>query len=220
MASELGKHEGMYPLNRNELLIRRPPARLAPAPRPPRPALAAHARRLSHLGRGNHAAADPGRRGDSLLPALSRALPRYRHARRRAAGRGAAAVERPGLLLARAQPAARGAAGARAPRWPVSARASRHRGAARHRALDRGGDRGVRLRHARRDSGRQRQARARAAFRRRRISGRQARREPPVAIGGGATAVARHRSLHPGNDGSGSDAVHARQASLQRLPAR
>ncbi len=129
-------------------------------------------------------------------------------------------MERPGLLFARAQPAARGAAGEGSPRRRVPARARRHRSAARCRTLDRGGDRRIRLRHARRNSRWQRQARARAAFRRRRISGRQARGEPPVATRGGATAAARHRSLHPGNDGSGSDAVHARQAPLQRLPAR
>ena len=51
--------------------------------------------------------------GDSLLRALSRALSRRRSARRGAAGRGAAAVGGPGLLLARAQPARAAAHGRR-----------------------------------------------------------------------------------------------------------
>ena len=120
-------------------------------------------------------------------------------------------MERARLLLARAQSAARGATGGGAPRRRVSARAHRDRGAARHRALDCGGDRRIRLRHARRDSGRQRQARAGAAFRRCRLPGREARRKAPVATGRGAVAAARDRALHPGDHGSGGDAVHARQ---------
>src|SRR5438128_7036833 len=44
--------------------------RLAEAARPPRPALAEHARRLPHLAVRNHAAADPGHRGAGLLRAF------------------------------------------------------------------------------------------------------------------------------------------------------
>ena len=74
-------------------------------PRPPRPAVAGHARPLPHLALGGDAAADAGERGDSLLRALPGQLSDGGGARRGVGGRGPAAVERAGLLRARPQPA-------------------------------------------------------------------------------------------------------------------
>src|SRR5690349_4771759 len=81
--------------------------------RPPqtRPALARHARPVPHLGLGNHAPADPGGDGDSLLSALAGSLSQSDGAGRGAAAGCAGRLGRPGLLLARSQPASRGAAG-------------------------------------------------------------------------------------------------------------
>src|SRR5258707_13057875 len=74
-------------------------------PRPARPAVAANARSLRHLDFRSDAAANAGGRGDPLLSAVPRTLPR-----RCIAGAGSGAgtarvVERPGLLFARAQSA-------------------------------------------------------------------------------------------------------------------
>ena len=73
---------------------------LASRARPPRPALAGHARPVPRLAVGDHAAADAGRDGDALLPALPRPLSRRRRAGRGAARRRDGAVERARLLRA------------------------------------------------------------------------------------------------------------------------
>src|SRR3954471_15757065 len=72
--------------------------RLAAPPWPPRPAVAGHARPLPHLALRGDAAADPGERRHPLLRALPAPLPHRGSTRCRDAGRGAAALERAGLL--------------------------------------------------------------------------------------------------------------------------
>ena len=72
--------------------------RLAAPPRPPRAAVAGHARPVPDLALGGHAAADPGRGGNPLLRALPGPLSRRAGARRGAPGRSAASMERAGLL--------------------------------------------------------------------------------------------------------------------------
>ncbi len=91
--------------------------------------------------------------------------------------------------------------------------------AAGHRPLHGGRDRGVCRRRTRGDPGRQRQAGICARVRHRRLSGRQAGRRPDVAPRRGLAAAAGDRSLYPGPDGPGRDAVHAQQAVLRALPA-
>ena len=76
--------------------------RLAAPARPTQPAVAGHARPLPHLAVGGDAAADAGERGDSLLRAFPGQLPDGEGARRGVGGRGPAAMERTGLLRARA----------------------------------------------------------------------------------------------------------------------
>ena len=133
---------------------------LAAPARPPRPAVAGHARPLPHLALRGDAAADPGRAPSfRTTSASSRRYPTVRGARARASrSEVLRALERPRLLRARPQPAPRGAS--RSPQRRLSAHRGRDRRAARRRALDRGGDRRVRLRRARRDPRRQREARA------------------------------------------------------------
>src|SRR6267142_537713 len=72
-------------------------------------ALAANQRSLSHLAFGNYAAADARGRSDSLLRAISCAIPGCSGAGCGAAGRSVAAVVRTRLLQPRAQSATRGA---------------------------------------------------------------------------------------------------------------
>ena len=60
---------------RGDAGIRTAHHRLAARARPPRSALAAHARSLPDLGLGNHAAADAGRDGRSVLRAVHGAFP-------------------------------------------------------------------------------------------------------------------------------------------------
>src|SRR5580765_3269281 len=74
------------------------------------PALAGHARSLSHLALRSHAAADPGEHGDPVLRALHPEIPDAAGARARKRRASAGALERPRLLRARPQPASRGAA--------------------------------------------------------------------------------------------------------------
>ena len=120
--------------------------RVAEDPRPPRPAVAGHARSLPHLAVGDHAAADAGRGGHSLLRAFPRALSGHREPGGRHRRRGARAVERPGLLRARAQSAPRRAGDRRTTRRRVPARLRRHRRVAGHRPLDGGRHCRVRVR--------------------------------------------------------------------------
>src|ERR1700730_10955188 len=70
-----------------------------------RPSLAAYQRFVPHLAFGNHAAADTRCGRDSLLRALSGAIPRRECARHRAAGRSVATLVGTWLLQPRAQPA-------------------------------------------------------------------------------------------------------------------
>src|SRR5882762_10829612 len=79
-------------------------------------ALAADQRSLSHLAFGNYAAANACGCGDSLLRAISCAIPGCSGAGCGAAGRSAAAVVGARLLQPCAQPAARGA-GNRCEAW-------------------------------------------------------------------------------------------------------
>ena len=93
------------------------------------------------------------------------------------------------------------------------------RDVARHRSLHGGGDRRVRVRRARRDPRRQRQARARTPRRHRRLSRRAARAGAAVARGRAALPARRHRALHAGHDGSRRHGVRA-PAALPRVPGR
>ena len=91
--------------------------------------------------------------------------------------------------------------------------------AARHRPLDRGGDRGVLLRRARRDPRRQRQARARARARLRRRPRRGARRARAVGRRDARCCRARGIELvHAGADGSRRDGLRDALAALPALP--
>ena len=131
-----------------------------------------------------------------------------------------AAVERPRLLQPRAQPAplragGRGRARRRFPRIERGAR-----GAARHRPLDRRGDRRLLLRRARGDPRRQRQARADAL-----CSASTAtwpsRRNERDAVGTRRPRCCRqrrHRGLHAGPDGPRRDVVPRARAALPALP--
>src|SRR5947208_4500176 len=92
----------MRPLESGCVEIRKRPDRLARQARPARPAVAGHDGPLSHLALRGDAAADPGERRDPLLRALPAPLSRRRGAGRGFGGRGAAIVERAGLLRARA----------------------------------------------------------------------------------------------------------------------
>ncbi len=197
------------------------PARraLAAPARPPRTALAGNARRLPHLAVRSDAAADAGQHRARLLRALPRALPRRALARRRAAGRRARAVERPGLLQPRAQPAPLCAGGRGRAWWALSAQRRGARPAARHRPLDGGGDRRLRLRRARRDPGRQRQARADARARLRRRPGARRRGARAVAGRDRAAAGARHRGLHPGADGPRCRRLPDAAPAVRAVPA-
>src|SRR3989449_654580 len=159
------------PLESGRACFRKPSHRLAAPSRAQRASLAGHAGPIPHLALGSDAAADAGGGGHSLLPALRVPLSRRAGARSRGRGRGAAALERPRLLCPRAQPASgRSKARLRA-RRQIPGFGRRDRAGSRHRALERRGDRGVRLRPPRCDSRRQRQARARALLRRRRLAG-------------------------------------------------
>nr|GEU28520.1 hypothetical protein [Tanacetum cinerariifolium] len=191
--------------------------RLAKTAWPPRLALAEHARRLPGLAVRNHVAANPGLRRARLLRAFPRALS---HAARsgRSAGRGRdGAVERPGLLHARAQLAQVRAVRGGQVRWRVPVRSIPAGRAARHRPLDRCGDLGVFQRHPRSHHGRQRQARVRARVRHRHLSRRAQDRGSHVAPRRGAAARRRHRSVHAGADGPGRHAVHAQQSGVRAL---
>ena len=125
------------------------------------------------------------------------ALSRRARAGRGAARRRARAVERPGLLQPCAQPASLRAGGrgaSTAARFPRSSAALA--AAARHRPLDRRGDRRLLLRRARRDPRRQRQARADARARLRRRPRRRARTSASCgqqATGAAARATASRR---------------------------
>ena len=142
--------------------------RLAAPARPPRPAVAGHARPLPHLALGSDAAADPGRRRHPLLRAISARIPdrRARWPRRRrtkCCGSGAGWATTRAAATCTRRPS-------RSPTDGFPRTRRRDRRAARRRPLDRGGDRRVRLRRARRDPRRQREARARAPLRRRRAT--------------------------------------------------
>src|ERR1043166_2453725 len=75
-----------------------------------RPALAAHARSLRDLDFGDHAPADAGQDGDSLLAAVDGALAWYRGTGRGSTGKRAQALGRTGLLRPCSQFAKGGAA--------------------------------------------------------------------------------------------------------------
>ena len=90
--------------------------------------------------------------------------------------------------------------------------------AARHRPLDRRGDRRVLLRRAGGDPRRQRQARPGAGARVRRRPGRGRRRARALERGDRAAAGARHRGLHPGPDGPRRDDLRRPRAALPALP--
>ena len=130
----------------------------------------------------------------------------------------ARALERPRLLPPRASPACGGRRDRRGVRRPLSARCRHDRHVARHRPLDGGGDRGLRVRRTRGDPRRQREARARAPSRRRRLSGCAESRGEALVDRGVAAAGARDRDVHAGADGSRRDALHARGAALRRCP--
>ena len=82
--------------------------------RPPRPAVAGHARPVPDLAVRDHAAADAGRDGAPVLRALPRRVSRRARARRGAARPRARALERARLLPPRASSARGGAGGRRA----------------------------------------------------------------------------------------------------------
>ena len=148
-------------------------------------------------------------------------FPDVARARRRAARRRARAVERPRLLQPRAQPASLRAGGGR----PSTAARFRARSAelaraARHRPLDRGGDRRVLLRRARRDPRRQRQARADARARASTATSRR-RAQRARAVGRRRRAAARSsdiEALHAGADGPRRDGVPGALAALPAVP--
>src|SRR5438067_1740465 len=91
-------------------VFRRKTRRLAAPARPPRPALAGHARSLSHLARGSDAAADAGRCGDSLLRALPENFSGCERFGCGVAGRSPASLERVRLLREREESASGGEA--------------------------------------------------------------------------------------------------------------
>src|SRR5205809_978844 len=139
----------MPPLESGRARFRKPSRRLAAPSRAQRASLAGHAGPIPHLALGSDAAANAGGSGHSLLPALRVPLSRRAGARSRGRGRGAAALERPRLLCPRAQPASgRSKARLRA-RRQIPGFGRRDRAGSRHRALERRGDRGVRLRRPR-----------------------------------------------------------------------
>lgn len=108
----------------------------------------------------------------------------------------------------------------RAPRRSLPGRAAAARRPARNRSFDRGGDRGVRVRPARRDPRRQCPARAVPTCRRARVSGRARGRERTVAHRRGRASGYRCRGVHAGSDGPGRDSVRANPPGVRRVPAR
>src|SRR5580693_4287429 len=79
-------------------------AEVVPPARPAHLALAAQSDAVSRLDLRSDAAADPGGNRNSLLRALHDAFSQYRSAGCGAARRGAASLDRLGLLRTRAQP--------------------------------------------------------------------------------------------------------------------
>ena len=103
----------------------------------------------------------------------------------------------------------------------VSARRRDARDAARHRPLDRGGDRRVRVRRARRRSSTATSSACSRAIAASRAG--PARRRSKPRCGRSREALLperRHRGLHAGLDGSRRDGLHARRAALRRVPGR
>ena len=169
------------------------------------------------LGVGDHAAANPGGNGDPLLSALHGAVSRCSDPGRGRTGRGVAALGRAGVLRPRPPPAPGGANPAR-PAWRRFA-AGQHRPAriARYRPVDGGGNSRPGDRAAPADPGRQRQAPAGSVRGGRGLAGSVAR--PGDAVGSGRALHARRAGgrLHPGDDGSGRDGLHAAPAALSGL---
>jgi hypothetical protein len=184
-------------------------SRLATAPRSPRAPLAGNARPVPHLAFGSHAAADAGGDRHTVLPQISREVPHRRPACCGFRGRRAAPLERPGLLRARSQ-SAQGRATDSAQRLPPQPR--RDRKTARGWAFDRGRDRGVRLRRARRHPRRQRQAGSIAGL-------RCGRRATPLAARRAFVAAAWDRDVYPGSHGSRCNRMHS-QPAMRRLPGK
>src|ERR1700759_2677268 len=87
-----------------------------------RPAVARNPRSVSHLGIGDHAAADARGGGAGALSAVSGSLSHSEDARGRERGGGAGAVERAGVLPTGTYAASRGEAGSRRVRGRAAAK--------------------------------------------------------------------------------------------------
>src|SRR4051812_9651430 len=95
----------MAPLESGCVRVRNPPDRLAEAPWPQRHAVAGRARPVPGVALGGDAAADPGLRCPAVLRAVPGALSHRSDIGASRRRRRPAALERTGLLRARAQPA-------------------------------------------------------------------------------------------------------------------
>ena len=194
--------------------------RLAARPRPARPAVAAHARSVSHLAVRDHAAADAGRDGRSRTTSAS--SPRFPTSQR--------SPRAPLDARARATGADSATTGARITCTRPRRRSSPST-AARFRAMP------PRSRRCPASAARPRRPSRRFAFgardaildgnvkrvlaRHRGIAGWPGAPKVEAAlwdIAEAAAARARRRGLHAGTDGPRRDAVHAREPALRRVP--
>ena len=159
----------------------------------------------------------------TVLPYYERFLAAFPDVRALAAApidRVLAAVERSRLLPPRASSACGGARDRRASMAATFPRdAATHRDAARHRPLDGGGDRRVRVRRARRRS-----SKATSSACSRAIAASKAfpaRRRSRRRCGRSRNRCCRRRDIervHAGADGSRRDGLHAHVAALRRVP--
>ena len=182
--------------------------------------MAAGADALPGVGLRNHASADAGRDRRPVLPAFHTAVSNGHGTRGRAARRGAAPVVRPWLLRAGAQSAPGGRDRPRASCGRGTAGLRRHQRTAGCRTLDGRRDPRPRLRPAPPDPRRQRQARAGALVRSRRLPRRGPRRGAAVAAERTRDARRRGPQLHPGDHGSRRNRLHARSPGLHGVPDR
>ena len=142
----------------------------------PRPAVAADARSVRHLGVGDHAATNAGQDRDPVLATVDGAVAGHRIARCCRRGHGDQTLGRPRLLLAGAQPAKGGQADRRRVGRPLPPRLGRRAGVAGSGALHRRRDLQHRVQPTRTDRGRQRRPGADAPAWHRRVAEGQAGR--------------------------------------------
>src|ERR1700679_1038556 len=143
---EYAPHEDVSRRPRTATISKTPPDLVSRAPA--RSSLAQQPRSLSHLGGGNHAAADAHRRGDALLRSLSGTFPYGRVARSRTAAGSAETLVRAGVLQPSAEFAFGGEANCRGACRKISAQPGSGVGTSGNWCVHRGGGTQYRVRRA------------------------------------------------------------------------